>query len=197
MNGKKTDKVVDETSSSRQDRGLARGVSRDRGRGERKGQNKIEVVLVQALVPFGEVDILLYEQLTFFDDGRAQSKPFKETRPTVVSPSRRGIVSEHPGHRHSNEVWKSLKETSIDRSLVDRFALAQRLECQCWKFDPTTLHQLGTDLSQERYSRPAQNAIWTANFSPCKGSGGWLLGHSNQHAVPAMGDVLCDEEWTY
>jgi len=132
MNKKKTNKVVDETSGSGGDCGLARGVPRDRWCGKRKGQNKIEVVLVQALVPFGEIDILLHEQLVLIVDGRAQSKHFKESRPVVVSPGRRGIVSKHPGHYHPDEVWKLLKEISVDDSLVDGFAFAQRLERWGW-----------------------------------------------------------------
>ena len=159
MNGKKTNKVVDETSSRGCECDLARGVPRDRWCGERKGQDKIEIVLVQAPVPFGEIDILLCEQLALLVDGRAQSKSFKEGRPVVVSPSRRGIVSEHPGHCHPNKVWKLLEEVPVDYGLVDGFAPAQWPERGRWLFNPATLHQPGTDLSQERHSRPAQKAI--------------------------------------
>jgi len=128
---KKTNEVVEETSGSGYKGGLARGVPRNRRGGERKGENKVEIVLVQASVPLGKVGILPGEQCAFLIDGSAQSKPIKETRPIVVSASRRGVVSEHPGHSPPDEAGKTLEEVADGHSLVDRLPLAQWLEGRC------------------------------------------------------------------
>ena len=119
-----TNKIVDETSGSGHEGGLARGVPRDRRCREWEGQNEIKFVLVQALVPFGKIDILLSEQRAFLLNRRTQSKPFKESGPVVVSARRLGVVSQHPGHSLSNKIGKILEEVSLDRSLVDGLPLA-------------------------------------------------------------------------
>jgi len=119
-----TNEVVGETSGSGHEGSFARGVPRDRRCGEREGQNEIELVLVKALVPFGKVNILLREQRALLLDGRAQSKPFEESGPVIVSARRLGVVSKHPSHSLSNEVGKILEKVSLDRSLVDGLSLA-------------------------------------------------------------------------
>lgn len=83
----RTDEVVEETSSGRDQGGFTRGVFRDRGCWEREGQNKIELVLVQAPVPLGKICILLDKQLAFLLDGRTLSKSFKEGGPVVIPPN--------------------------------------------------------------------------------------------------------------
>ena len=120
----KTNEVVDETPSSGHEGGLSRGIPRDRRGGERECQNEVKLVLVQALVPLSEVDILLSEQRAFLVDGSTHPKSFEESRPIVVSPSRHGIVPEHPGHPPPNDSRKVLEEVSLDRSLINGLALA-------------------------------------------------------------------------
>ena len=126
--GRETNKVVDETSSGRNESGLACGMLRDCRHRERKVQNKIQIVFVQAPVPLRKIHILLDKQLALLLDGMTLSEPFKEGGPIVVPPSGRGVFSKHPSHYVPDEIWKALEEISIGHGFVNRFPLAQWLD---------------------------------------------------------------------
>ena len=120
MDEKKTNEVEDECSRGGHEGDLLSSVPWDCGCGERGSENEVEVVLIQAPVPLGEIVVLLDEQLALLVDTSARLEPFdEEGRPVIVSPSRRGPVSEHPGHYFPHEVGKFLDEVTLDHGLVD------------------------------------------------------------------------------
>lgn len=119
VNNGKTNEVIDETSRGGDKSGLARGISRNRGRRDRKSQNEVDTVLIQTPVPLSEIRILLDEQLVLRLDRRALSESIKEGGPIVVPPSRRRIFPEHPSHEVPNETRKVLKEVSGSHSLIN------------------------------------------------------------------------------